>query len=371
MEGNLVKIFGEIEDPRIERSKLHKLIDIIVIGICTVICGGESWEEMEIFGNAKIEWLKSFLELSNGIPSSDTFRRVFTRIKTEEFQEKFLRWVQEATKLSRGEIVAIDGKTLRKSYDKRKEKAAIHMVSAWASKNRLVLGQKKVDEKSNEITAIPQLLEILEISGCIVTIDAMGCQKEIAKTIIEQKADYVLSLKGNQGNLHDDVKLFFETAQENKFKYIKYSFYQSTDGEHGRIEERKYWTTSDISWLDSDKLWAGLKSIGMCQASRTIGNDTSIEIRYFISSLPSDAKIFADAVRSHWQVENSLHWVLDVAFNEDNCRIRNGNAPENFAILRHFALNLLKRESSCKNGIKAKRLRAGWDHDYLLKVLNI
>jgi len=369
MEGNLIKLFSDLSDPRVERTKLHKLIDIVTIAICAVICGADSWEDIEEFGSSKQEWFESFLELENGIPSHDTFGRVFARLNPEEFQSRFLRWVETIRQKIDKEIVAVDGKTLRRSFNRAFGKGPIHLVSAWGVKNRLVLGQVKVDEKSNEITAIPELLRLLELSGCIVTIDAMGCQKDIVEVIVEQNADYVIALKGNQGTLHKDVELFFETAKKTKFKGIEHSFHKTIDGDHGRIEERKYWTVSDIAWLDPEKQWKGLTSIGMVEATRTIGATSTTETRYYISSLLSDAKLFGAAVRNHWGIENSLHWVLDIAFREDESRIRKDNAPTNFAILRHIALNLLKREASLKRGIKGKRLKAGWDEAYLSKVL--
>lgn len=365
----IVEYFKNIEDPRIERGKLHNLMDIIAIAICAVICGADTWEDIELFGEAKHEWLKQFLELPNGIPSHDTFGRVFSIISPVEFQRSFLNWIKAISESIEREVVAIDGKTSRRSYDKSKGKGAIHMVSAWATANRVILGQVKTEDKSNEITAIPELLDILALKGCIVTIDAMGCQKTISAGIIEKEADYVLALKGNQGTLHEDIKLFFEDAKETGFKGIRHDFHETIDGDHGRIETRRYYTISDIEWLEGKADWKGLKSIGMVESEREIGEKVTKEIRYYISSLPGNAKQFGDAVRRHWGIENSLHWVLDVAFREDECRIRKGYAAENFAVLRHIALNLVRQEKSIKRGVKGKRLKAGWDNDYLGKIL--
>lgn len=356
-------------DPRIDRTKRHLLIDIIIIAICGVISGSDSWVDIEEYGNAKYEWLKRFLALPNGIPSHDTFGRVFARIDHTEFQGCFLSWIQEVSKITCGEVVAIDGKTLRHSYDSASEKGAIHMVSAWATANRLVLGQVKVDDKSNEITAIPQLLKVLELSGCIVTIDAMGCQKSIAKLIIDKGADYVLALKANHGSLYKDVELFFDDALKNGFGDFEYSFYECTDGDHGRIEIRRYWSVSDISWIAEKGRWKGFESICMVESERLIGDKKTVERRYYISSLDSDAEGLSYPIRGHWGIENSLHWVLDIAFREDESRIRKDHSPQNFAILRHIALNLLKQEKTSKVGTKAKRLKAGWNNNYLLKVL--
>jgi predicted transposase YbfD/YdcC len=324
---------------------------------------------MEEYGKAKYWWLKSFLALPNGIPSHDTFGRVFSRLNPAEFQECFLSWVQAVKEISGGQVVAIDGKTLRQSFDSASQKSAIHMVSAWATANRLVLGQTKVDDKSNEITAIPRLLKMLELTGCIVTIDAMGCQKSIAELIIDKGADYVLALKANQGTLYGDVKLFFDDALENGFGDFAYSFHETTDGDHGRIEIRRYWSVSDISWIEDRERWKGFQSICMVESERLIGDTKTVERRYYISSLDSDAKSLSHPVRVHWGIENSVHWILDVAFREDDCRIRKDHGPENFAILRHIALNLLKHEKTSKVGTKAKRLKSGWDNSYLLKVL--
>jgi predicted transposase YbfD/YdcC len=358
--------FSGITEPR-ESNKRHQLMDIITIALCAVICSADTWEEIEEFGQAKYEWFKTFLELPHGIPSPDTFARVFAGLDPVEFREAFVRWVEAIKTVAKGQIVAIDGKTVRHSYGK--ETSPIHMVSAWALENRMVLGQIKTEEKSNEITAIPELLQVLELEGCIVTIDAMGCQKSIAGKIINKGADYVLGLKGNQGNLHDDVKLFFQDCLASGFKDVAYDYVETVDGDHGRIETRRHWTTSDIDWLYDRALWKNLRTIVMVQRERFVDGKVSVETGYYISSLESKAAELARAIRGHWGIENSLHWVLDIAFREDESRIRKNHAPENFAILRHMALNLLRKETSGKS-IKRKRLRAGWDSDYLARVLN-
>ncbi len=362
--------FAAMSDPRIERSKLHKLIDIITIAICAVISGADTWVDIEMYGEAKYKWLKKFLKLANGIPSHDTFARVFARINPEQFQQCFLNWINTISLRTDGEVIAIDGKTLRHSYDSGSEKAAIHMVSAWATSQKLVLGQVKVNSKSNEITAIPELLKVLDLNGCIVTIDAMGCQREIVKLIKEQGGDYVISLKKNQGSLYSGVEDLFKQAVLSRYQGSTHSDYREQGIGHGRREIRYYATLSNIKELvDPEDKWVSLMSVGKVESVRTLDGKAKLETRYYISSLPINAQKLGEYVRTHWQIENCLDWVLDVQFNEDDSRIRKDNSPENFAILRHLAHNLLNQEKSLKVGVKRKRNRAGWDDDYLFKVL--
>lgn len=362
--------FDEMEDPRVEWSIQHKLIDIITIAICAVICGADTWVDIETYGLAKEEWFKQFLELANGIPSHDTFARVFARLNPEQFQQSFLSWVKSISNVTQGEVIAIDGKTLRHSYDESQEKSAIQMVSAWATTNRLVLGQVKVDSKSNEITAIPELLKVLSLRGCIVTIDAIGCQKEIVKLIAGQEADYVITLKKNQASLYKRVEALFSEALRSKYQGFTHSSNRCSQESHGREETRYCVMLSNIQHqIDPEGKWQSLQSIGRLDLMRTVDGKTKIETRYFISSLPNNAKLLADSVRQHWGIENSLHWVLDVAFCEDDSRIRKDNAPQNFAILRHIAHSLLQQNKSVRTGVKNKRLKAGWDNQYLAKVL--
>ena len=365
---SIQKHFSKIIDPRIDRSKRHNLIDIIVIAICAIICGADGWEGMETYGEAKYDWLKTIIELPNGIPGHDTFRRVFERINPEAFSRCFIGWVQAVFEASKGDIIPIDGKTIRRSYDKSIGKTAIHLVSAWSAENQLVLGQIKTNEKSNEITAIPQLIDIIELNGGIVTIDAMGCQKNIASKIVDKKADYVLALKGNHSALFEDVKPYFDEVKPNSSDY---DYHKTIEKGHGRIETRKFWTTSNIDWLITHHPnWKNLKSIGVVEATRKIGSKKTTERRYYISSLVSNAKLFAKATRAHWKIENSLHWVLDVTFREDQSRIRSKNSPENLAILRHVVINLVRQEKTFKRGAPQKRLKAAIDNSYLEKILD-
>jgi predicted transposase YbfD/YdcC len=363
--------FGSIADPRIDRTKEHKLLDILTIAICAVICGADGWTDIAFFGVCKKAWFQTFLELPHGIPSHDTFGRVFARLDPAQFEACFLAWIQAVRELLPGQVIAIDGKQLRRSHDGRAGKAAIHMVSAWASANHLVLGQVKVDDKSNEITAIPELLQALALEGCIVTIDAMGCQKEIAATIVDQGADYVLALKENQGNLYADVALLFADLAQSGYRDYAYDTAKTVDKGHGRLDIRQCWTIDgpEIRQLRGVEAWKGLHTVMMVRAERQLPDKTEVEIRYYISSLPGDAAHLLAAKRTHWSIENALHWVLDIAFREDESRVRTEHSPENLAILRHIALNLLKQETSIKAGIKAKRLMAGWSDQYLLQLL--
>ncbi|MEG5136926.1 MULTISPECIES: ISAs1 family transposase [unclassified Microcoleus] len=365
--------FSDLEDPRIERTKRHQLIDIITISICAVICGADTWVDIESYGRAKYEWLKKFLELPNGIPSHDTIARVFSRLNPEQFQKCFLSWIQSISCLNLGEVIALDGKTLRHSYDRGGDKKAIHMVSAWATSQRLVLGQVKVDKKSNEITAIPALLKVLKLNGSIVTIDAMGCQRSIVKSIVEQGGDYVITLKKNQPSLYARVEELFKQALAQGFSGFKHTAYSTKkESNHGRSEIRHHLILSDIKELiDPENQWEKLHSVGMIESVRIVKGKTTIETRYYISSSPNNAQKFGESVRSHWGIENRLHWVLDVGFREDDCRIRKDNAPQNFAVIRHISLNLLNQEKTSKTGVKNKRLRAGWDDDYLTKILAV
>ena len=367
---SILEQFSQLEDPRVDRTKRHKLTDVIAIAICAVICGANGWTDVELFGRSKQSWLKTFLELPHGIPSHDTFGRIFAMLDARQFERCFMNWVSAVSDLTKGEVVAIDGKTLRRSHDRADGKSALHLVSAWSSANHLVLGQRKVEGHSNEITAIPELLRTLDVSGCIVTIDAMGCQKKVASAIVEREADYVLALKENQLELYEDVK---DTFEQKEGGVLECAFYETVEKSHGRIETRRCWTVTDrecIDYLNDKREWSGLSSVAMLECERLMEGAMSKQRRYYISSLRADAKAMLESVRSHWGKENSLHWVLDMAFREDDSRVRKGNGAENLSILRRMAVNLLKQDKSLKVGVEAKRKRAGWDEAFLLKVLS-
>ncbi len=371
-ESSIHQHFSQLTDPRIERTKKHPLINIIFIAFCAVLCGAEDWCSIEKFGKLRFKLFKQFLDLSAGIPSHDTFSRVFSLLDTTQFKQCFMSWVAPLATKSK-KVIAIDGKTLRATKDKVRDLGALHLVNVWCCENQLVLGQQAVTDKSNEIKAIPLLLDLLDMSGAVITTDAMGTQKEISAKIREKEADYVLALKGNHSNLHDDVRLYFESLHNEELKLQPTLYHHRTlEKDHGRIEERNYWTITLPNGLHSEG-WTDLKSIAMVRSTRTIlgvNEETSNEDRFFISSLEAKKiKDIAQAVRQHWQVENGLHWCLDVGFNEDAWRSKLGNAAENMALVNKMALNLLKKETTAKAGIKNKRLMAGWDENYLTKVI--
>ncbi len=369
---SLTEHFGSLVDPRIDRTKRHNLMDIVTIALCGVIAGADSWVDVEEFGKRKAEWLHKMLDLPNGIPSHDTFGRVFAKLDAQQFERCFTEWVLAVREVLQGDVVAIDGKRVRRSHDRYIGKDAIHMVSAWASASGVALGQTRVDRRSNEITAIPRLLEMLQVEGCIVTIDAMGCQKEVASKILEERADYVLAVKRNQGHLHEDVHDIFDLARKSGFDSLDHDYHETVNAGHGRVETRRCWAVSDldhIRYVDDGGQWPGLTTLVMVEGERIVGGKTTVESRYYISSLQNDASVLLNAVRSHWSIENQLHWSLDVTFNEDGSRVRSGNGAENFSVLRRMALNLLKAEKSTKRSLAGKRKDAAWDNDYLLKIL--
>lgn len=361
--------FKELKDPRVETRSRHLLVDILTIALCSIIAGADSFTDMELFGKTKKAWLDTFLELPGGIPSHDTFNRVFSALSPEQFSKCFVEWVRALATQVEG-VVAIDGKTLRRSFDSASKKGPLHMVSAWSSANELVLGQIRTAAKSNEITAIPELLKMLDLEGSIVTIDAMGCQKTIAQTIVESRADYVLALKGNQGNTLDAVQHLFSWEEKNDYNGVSHTEYRTVEKDHGRIETRHVISMAIPEEIDVLHEWPELKSITMVVSKREVlGKPPTEERRFYLSSLQAEAEILGSAVRSHWGIENSLHWSLDVTFREDLARNRKGHSAENMAIIRHMVLNLLKKEKSSKSSLRMKRLRASWDDDYILKLI--
>jgi len=373
MHKGLIEHFETLPDPRIERTKRYPLNEIILLIIAGTVSGCDGWKSLKDFGEAKLDWLRKFLPYKDGIPVDDTLARVMRRIETKEFQACFMKWVQSVSDVTSGDVVAIDGKTLRRSHNHRDGVAAIHMISAWSSQNGLVLGQEKTAEKSNEITAIPQLLDVLELKGCIVTIDAMGCQTAIAEKIIRKKADYVLALKGNQGNLHAEVNDFFAVALTDNFKLVEHDYYEEYDAGHGRIEHRQCWAISPCAeHFPSFEKWPKLNSLIMIKSRREFKDQLTKpteDTRFYIASIEPNAKKTLTAVRQHWGIENKLHWTLDMTFREDESRIRTEAAPENFAIMRHIALNLLKNDTSRKASMKRKRFMAALEDDFRENII--
>lgn len=368
MDSSIITHFLPLDDPRIERNKKHALIDIVMLSICAICSGANGWEAIEEFGHEKLEWLRKYVSLKNGVPSHDCINYVLARLSAENFRECFMSWTQSVMKACPGEIIALDGKTARGSRDRKNDKNPLHMVSAWACEQRLVLGQEAIDDKSNEITALPKLLKLLEIKGCIITIDAMGCQRAIADQIIEQEGNYVFGLKGNQSNLHEAVEDFFTVAHQHHFNNTAYDYAEEVDKDHGRLEIRRYWVSDELLTLPDKSRWRGLRSIGMVERECTQAGVCSTERRYFISSIEPDAQLFAKAVRSHWGVENPLHWRLDVIFGDDASRIKKDNGAAVLTSLRHLCMNLFEQEDS-NISLAKKRRKATWNDQFRGKVV--
>jgi predicted transposase YbfD/YdcC len=365
---NLMESLSTIKDPRINRKKKYPLAEVLMMAICAIIAGADSWQAIALFGKRKIKWLKKFMPLKNGTPSHDTVTRIFSILAPEAVHQAFIAWTSHVAAAMNAKHIAIDGKTNNCSFDKAKGIRSMHLVSAWASEVGLVLGQVKTDQKSNEITAIPQLLDFLSIEGCIITTDSMGTQKKIVSKIIEKKADYVMALKKNHPNIYIEIKMFFESANRNVFKDIQYDYHEATEQGHGRIETRKYWISSQIEAFKYAHGWEKLKSIGCVERIRTIDGKTTHETHYYITSLDQDVLLFAKSVRQHWGVE-SFHWVMDVVFNADKNRTRAGVAAQNFALAQTISLNMLKQEQTQKSSIRLKRLACALDETYLETVL--
>lgn len=368
--GGMLRHFRDLEDPRRPQGRRHELFDMMVIAICAVICGADGWTQVELFGRCKRTWFETFLRLPHGIPSHDTFGRVFGALSPEALEGCFMKWMHGLAAGSRGRLVAVDGKTLRRSFDRASNKTAVHMISAWSHASQMVLGQLATEAKSNEITAIPRLLKLLDLSGAVVSIDAMGCQSEIAQTIVDQGGDYLLQVKANQGTLLQDLELLFAEGLRDDGLGVGYAEAQQVNGGHGRVEQRRCWTRWDVATLGNAGAWPALHSVACVECVRMIGDQVQSQRRYYISSLPGrDADQMLRLIRGHWSIENGLHWRLDVQFGDDDRRIRVGHAAENYSRLSRIALNLLKADKTVKVGVKSKRLKAGWDHDYLLRLL--
>lgn len=361
--------FQDLPDPRKSRNKSYSLFDIVTISILAVLCGADDWVAISLWGQCNLNWLQEHGICLNGIPSHDTFGRFFRFVCPKAFEKCFIRWTQSIAGVIKG-VISIDGKTLRGSSDEAEHQKAIHLVSAFASENKIVLGQLATDAKSNEIKAIPLLLALLDISESIITIDAAGCQKSIAQDIRSRGGDYVLALKGNQSSLHDEVANFFEQAILVCPEEAGCDYCVSEEKSRDRLEKREVWCSSNIDWVPQKEEWAGLKTLVCVKSSRTIKEKTSSELRFYISSLESCAQRIGKAIRLHWCVENNLHWQLDVSYREDECKVRKDNGPENLSVLRRCTLNLLKADTKTKAGIKNKRAKAGWSHDYLVELLN-
>ena len=367
----MLRIFRDMPDPRVDRTRDHSLHDILVIAVCAVLAGLEHWTQIADYGQANQEWFGTFLDLPNGIPSHDTFGRVFAALDPDEFEKRLQRWVHAVAGSSAGKHIAIDGKTLRRSFDRASQKAAIHMVNAYVHENHAVFAQVKVDEKSNEITAVPKLLAMLQVKDATVTFDALHCQKTISEKVVDKGGHYVMVLKGNQPTLQADVQWALADARDRGWPG-EHDTYACTEKGHGRIERRRCWTLGDVTWLQERHGWPGLQSVALIERERTVEGRTSREECLVISSLPGRcAQRIAQVVRNHWRVENELHWTLDVAFNEDACRIRVENAAENLSRVRRIGLMLLKQEKTAKMGIKSKRAKCGYQREYLFKVLGI
>jgi predicted transposase YbfD/YdcC len=364
---DFLEAFSALPDPRQSKKVLYPLDEVLLLTLCAVLCGADGWVSVALFGEQKLKFLRRFLAFENGTPSHDQLGLIFGALDVQAFQTCFIAWTQTLSGAIAG-VVAIDGKTVRRSFDRAGNKGAIHLVSAWSSRQKLVLGARAVDEKSNEITAIPELLDLLAIKGAIVTIDAMGCQKKIAEKIVAKGADYVFGLKGNQGTLRADVEDLFTEQMACNFKDVAVSRAINTDAGHGRIETREVFAIGDIAWLKQNHEWTGLRSIVMVVSSRETQKTIERERRFYISSLPAGAEKLGSAIRQHWGVENALHWVLDVNFRDDDCRIRKKNAPANFSSVKRATLNAL-RKAPGKDSLKSKRLIAAWDENYLAKIL--